>query len=442
MNYAKRFKPGSLQVLVCCLFVVTISCERKKDAPPYQFPDYGNTYVNTIKNKLEYPSGLSVFPDETGVKHHQGKSAGTITSGVFIEGPQFQNLRGDEGIQIARNPRLSRYEIDLDQAGAGAIPVDYLSVITIAEFDFSVYHDEFDSFSYFGSWITYGEPDSAWRASRLLLDDCVINNDSVLTSSNSSDKIFITDADGETSVFMEDEELTGITDLVYSRNGKVYAAQAPVLDQTNPQTVIRPKRLISIKNGTVSVELELPTSISPEFLKYPENLEQWLGTPCLEQVKIIENSEEGKRRFGTEFYIADLLGNRIYKVDNSNNIETLAGDLKYPTSVAVDSMGNLFYTSSPVFWLYGYITIENRETLYAINPETGATRMICEFGTSVFDEYCWHAGFGISVQYGGQRCELPLDLNITNVLYETDSSLYFLITNTRLGNICLIRLEK
>ncbi len=440
MKHVKPCKIKFLLDIFFCIVVFTTSCEKSPNSNVP--PDFKNPSVNTIKNNLEFPSGLSCLPYTNGVGHKSKNDLQNIGTGVFIEGPRYQNLRTSGGIQIDKNPKLSRYEIDLDQITTDFLPVYYLTVNTLSEFDFSKYPFDFDSFAYFGSWITYGEPDSVWRASRLLLDNCIINNDSILTSSNSSDKIFISNSAGEISIFLEDSDLMGITSLIYGKNNKIYAVQAPVLDQNNPNNVIRPKRLISIKNSTINTEFELPTTINPEFLNYTENLDLWLGLPCLEQLKIIENSEEGKRRFGIEFYIADLLGNVIYKVDNNYQIDVLASNLKYPTSIAVDSQGNLFYTTSPVFTLFNRVEIKNRESLCVLNPENGDTRLICDFGTSVFEEYFWHAGFGLSVFFDGQRCELPLDLNITNVLYETENKIYFLITNTRLGNIYLIKLDK
>jgi len=442
MNLMRHVGILSQMELIICIIILASSCEEKPTPEPYILPDFKNPSVTSIKNNLEFPSGLSSFIYASELKNNSKNVSQNIASGVFIEGPRFQNLHSNGGIQIDQNPKISRYEIDLEQLSTNELPINTLVINTISEFDYLKYEDDFDSFSYFGSWIILGEPDSIWRASRLLLDNCIISNDSILTSSNSSDKIFLTNSIGSTSVLLEDPDLTGITDLIYGKSKKIYAAQTPVLDQNNPNNVIRPKRLISIKNSSINTEFELPTTIGSAFLQYPENLSQWLGTPCLEQLKIVENSEEGKKRFGTEFYIADLLGNVIYKVDKSNNVDVLASDLKYPTSIAVDSMGNLFYTSSPVFKIYGYSVVTNRESLYALNPEDGATKMICAFGTSVFEEYWWHAGFGISVLYAGQRCELPLDLNITNVLYETENRLYFLITNTRLGKLYVIKLDK
>jgi hypothetical protein len=430
--------------------VLTYSCEKnEKLNTPYVFPDFRNPSVSIIKNNLEFPSGISDFSNDLKSDHNSKSILNSIYSGVFIEGPGFKDFHGNVGLQLIQNPKISRFEINLDQMPTDLSPIDYLTTNTISEIDVSKYPSDFDSFYYLGCHISYEIHDSIWRAARLLLDNCILNNNSILTSSNSSDKIFVTSPTGETKVFLTDLTLKGITDLVCNKKGEVYAVQAPVLDQNDPTKLIRPKRIISIKEGLISTEFNLPTAINPEFLKYNDNISFWMGDPCLEQLKIIENSEAGKNRFGIDYYVADLLGNVIYKIDNERNISILARDLTYPTSIAVTSSGDLFYTSSPVFYtnpIYDHTNpfplVSCRESLYTLNPESGASKLICEFGTKNFFEYLYTRNTGIHVDYDNIECNLPLDLNVTNILYEYKDKLYFLITNTRLGNIYLIGIDK
>lgn len=428
--------------LTICILISSTTCEKKPTSEPYILPEFKNPSVNTIKVNLESPSGLSSFHNSNDPNHKSKNMFQNIASGVFIEGPRFQNLYSNGGIQIDKNPKISMYEIDLDKLSTNELPFDDLPTNTMAEIDFNSYPSDFDSFIYYGSWYTRDKPDSIWRASRLLLDNCIINDDSILTSSNSSDKIFITNSIGDTKVFLEDSDLIGITDLVFGNDGEIFAAQAPLLDQNDPKIIIRPKRIISISNGTINTEFELPTTINSEFLQRPDNLSQWLGSPCLEQLKIIENSIAGKDRFGIAYYIADLLGNVIYQVDNNLNISVLARDLKYPTSIAIDSLGNLFYTSSPLLGNYMDASVTWRESLYVINPESGISKLICEFGASICNEYWWHHGLTLFLDCSTTDCFLPLDLNITTIIYETNNKLFFLVTNTRLSRIYLIMIDK
>ncbi|MCU0455828.1 MAG: hypothetical protein MUE74_05950, partial [Bacteroidales bacterium] len=139
--------------------------------PPYIIPDFRNPSTSIIKDNLEFPSGISDFGGDT-KSINTGKSAfNNISSGVFIEGPRFKDFHGSVGLQLIQNPKISKFEIDLDLTTLDVSPVDYLSTNTVSEIDFYKYPSDFDSFNYLGCHISSTNIDSVWRAARLTLDN-------------------------------------------------------------------------------------------------------------------------------------------------------------------------------------------------------------------------------------------------------------------------------
>ena len=229
-------------------------------------------------------------------------------------------------------------------------------------------------------------------------------------------------------------------------DGIIYAVQAPVVDDYNVSIVLSPKRVISIDGTIINTEFDLPSNIASHSWAgiSPENYPYWWrDAPLLEKLKIIENSEIGRNQFGAEFYISDLFEGKIYKVDALKNVEVLAQGLQFPSSLAVDSIGNIFYTTSPLGGRggsEGWNVLNYKSSLNMLNPETGESVLLKEFDETL-EDYAATGGWAYAT-YKGLVYLIPVGFNITNVLYEFKDKLEFLITNSLQGSLKYVSAEK
>ena len=231
---------------------------------------------------------------------------------------------------------------------------------------------------------------------------------------------------------MENNELRGITDMLKAGDGKIYAVQVPFISDRD-SSIISPKKIISIDDlKNIKIECELPSENS---------MQRGPGARWYEQLKIIENSEAGKEKFGTQFYVLDMLEDCIYKVDMNKNVEVLARGLRYPTSIAVDSIGDLFYTNSPLWYELGGSEIEYPSEFRMLNPETGESTLLHKFDERDIGEYTSSGAF-YYVMYNGEEYVLPTGYNVTSILKETAGKLEFLFTNSHQGTLKSITANK
>ena len=400
------------------LITLMPSCEKEK---PYELPNFKFISEKTIRNNLDLPTGLSSgnHLKKAGSKNTKGTAA--EVSGVFIEAPIFLNFHSNGGIQLSQNPKISEYSGTLGS----------LSTSSLGEIDLTNYQSDFDSPAY------YAMADSLWKAHGLTLDALVLSDGTMLSSSNSSDKIFKRNSFGEIEIFLQNKDLERITDMVEGSDGKIYAVQAPLFDDNS--NLIYPKRVISIENGIIKTEFELPSAINPNFSMNLEDIVPywWKDGSLLYKLKIIENSVEGKKRFGTEFYVSDQLENVIYKVDSEKRVSVLAKDISFPSSLAVDSIGNVFYTTTPLF---RGITFSHKVSLDVLNPETSEHTSLHKFDESIKD-YSVYGGKAYFT-YTSLQYSTSVGHNVTNVLYESKDKLEFLITNSLQGTLKYVTLEK
>jgi hypothetical protein len=416
------------------MILVFSSCKKEPGVSDYKLPVLKNPSELILKDKLELPGGLS---RNLSLVKGGMLTRGATMSGAFIEGPLYRNFYSLGGIKKYKNPKIQMFSGSVENMSGG------FTITPLAEFDLGIYPADFGS--YF-----YSCADSLWRSIGLSLVSLIMKSGEIIATSNYTDKIFKINNSGTIEVYLQDSELKRITDLLQTRDGTLYAVQTPLMNNTN-SAIVSPKRVISIKNKTIKTEFELPTD-----LRYSEIINQG-GTgwwdynytgPVLERLKIIENSDAGKKRFGTKFYISDLLKRTIYKVDNKNNISSLATGLTYPTSIAVDSLGDVFYTTSI---LDNYSTsiniIEVPAAIYVINPETGISTKLYEFGKDVRQEYmaAQYGGYYIEVKLGStptDRYIIPIGFNVSNILFETATKIGLLITNSHQGTLKAITFDK
>lgn len=401
-------------------------CQKEKTYEVYKLPDFKDAEEILLNQDMEYPSGLARCLNST--KHgllRQGTVQDNL-SGVFLEGPLYVPTGPGRSLEGYRGPIISEFLVNSED-------LNYISTRVLSELDLSIYPLDFDTFYY------YALPDSLWRGSGLTMDNLVLNDGSILTSSNSSDKIFITKPSGESEIYLQDEELQRITDLILGSNNKIYAVKSPLIDSEWSAIVISPKKVISIENKTIYSEFELPTDINTHSWGFNYFIGNWWrDAPFLEKLRIVENSANGKKRFGAAFYISDMLEGKIYKVDASKNIEVIASGLRFPSSIAVDSTGNIFYTTSPMW--SGY-SVSFPSQLHALNPETGNSVLVHEFEETI-DDYINSTGWAISMTYNNIKYVLPTGYNVTNILYESTAELIFLISNSNQGTLKWIQVMK
>lgn len=427
--------------IVLISFSITIFlsfCTKADLIEPYKIPTFKRTTETTIQDNLGFPSGLSKRSKDRKSTFKGGEN--TEISGVFIDGPLFLNLWGNGGIQNYENPKVYQFSGTFDK-----ISTEYL-----AQFDLNEYASDFSDTSHFSS-LEYSNllltslfalVDSLWRPVGLTLDGLILNDGSVLVTSSFSEKIFKINS-GEPDIYLQNSNLERITGIIQSRDDRIYAAQSPLIIDDNGLKIERPKRVVSIKNNIVTIEFDLPTNIQNSIWQYNSDN---TNLSNFERVKIIQNSPAGRKKFGNDFYISDLFENTIYKVDTINNVSVLASGLNYPSSLAIDSAGNLFYTTTPVVNTYDYVfntEISQPASLCILNPETGKTSVIIEFGGTNVSDYlisgwgnCW-----ITLDKRSDYC-IPVNFNVSNVLFESEKELNFLITNSHQRTLKLITLEK
>ena len=115
--------------------------------------------------------------------------------------------------------------------------------------------------------------------------------------------------------------------------------------------------------------------------------------------------------------------------------------LRYPSSLAVDSLEDIFYTTSPLWnGEGGWNNLKYPTALYALNPETGKSTLIHEFNETLTDYLT--TGATINVEYNKELYIAPIGFNVTNILYESAKELDFLITNSHQGTLKVVSTDK
>ena len=402
-------------------FMAFMSCER--DYAPeidHQSTYLSNIHETEVAGNLERPSGLSsnYSSDIYSLKKLGIKSFQEENLSVLAQGPIFYHNREIGKIDKAKskNPKISQLSGDLNNLSLNSEP--------LTEFSLGEYFLDFNTPSSHGIDSIRGRPIG------LTLDNLVMSDGTILLSSNSSNKIFRINPVGIISIYLEDTELERITDILKASDEKIYAVQAPFIHPIDSSLLV-PKKVISIDNKEIKEEFTLPSENSCR-IGYNANF--------YEQLKIAENSKLGKEKFGTEFYVSDMLEDVIYKV-NDGNVTELARDLRYPSSIAVDSIGNIFYTTTPLWIDSGFTGIDYPTELRMLNPKTLESTLIHKFDERNLDEY---AGFtsGIYVKYQGKTYVLPVGFNVSNILYESENKMDFLFTNSHQGTLKVVSANK
>jgi len=417
-------------VLILTIGIISFGsqCDCEEDTDEYNV-NYEIVSNEKVAKGLEFPSGLS--KSKNAYLKSSSKEEADELMGIVVSGPVFQNLDGVKGLQRYENPKVMR--ISEKQSKSSTDIKDELILTTLSEVDLEKYISDFDAVKYYPISFT----ENLCRPQGLTLDGLILKDGTILTSSNSSDKLFETDELGKVEIFMQDEKLERITDIIQGKDEKIYAVTAQKIDDEDSLLVLSPKRVISISPETklISTELELPSSfdLNNFYNEYPG---LWKEAPFIEKLKIIENSDVGKKRFGTKFYISDMLKRCIYKADEANNLEILVKDLHYPHLIGVDSVGNIIYATSP-FWLSEGLTDQLRcpTEIHALDPETGKSKSIYKFSETP-EDYMSKAGtMCVKIPNHIQFYSMPTGFNITNIFKESETSLELIISNSHQGTL-------
>ena len=394
--------------------LIFTSCGKEQDI------DFTPVNLSNIKETrssegLVSPSGLSSNDISKLEKSYTLKSYQEENLTVFAQGAIYSSI--DES--IIRNPAI--YGVSENTK------LDDFNLNLLVEFPLTQYEYIFNS-----PRTSSGEG-NLLKPYGITLENLILEDGSILFSSSTyGGMLKINRFLKDISVYMENNELRGITDMLEASDGKIYAVQVPFISNRD-SSIISPKKVISINNfKKIKTEFELPSENS---------VDRGGGSRYSEQLKIVENSEAGKEKFGTEFYVSDMLEDCIYKVDKQGNVNILAKGLRYPTSIAVDSIGDLFYTNSPLWYELGGSEIEYPSEFYILNPETGESTLLHKFDERDIGEYTSSGAF-YYVMYNGEEYVLPTGYNVTSILKETAGKLEFLFTNSHQGTLKSITANK
>ena len=340
MNSPEMIGKSVRLVVYLVSFILIQSCDKlieepsSKNAFDYNFLSYEN-----IIQHLEFPSGLchSRRNNTKNLKDDHNE-----LNGIIATGPTFQNLWANGGLQKYENPKIFRFTSSRLKSTLN-FPVE-VNLSLLSEIDLGKYPNDFDSFAYSNF------PDSLWRARGLTLDGVELKNGAVICSSNSTDKLFIINELGQNDVYIQDDRLMGITKIIQGTDDNIYLAAVESVDDDDSSLIISPKRIvkISLADKSINVEFELPSSINFNniFEDYPGQLK--IEASYTERLKICENSNVGKAKNGFKFYVSDLLYNRIYGINEQNLVAIIAENIRFPYLLGVDSIGNIFYATSPM----------------------------------------------------------------------------------------------
>lgn len=375
-----------------------------------------NIVENTWANGFEQPTGLSVPSEIVSSRTSARNYEQRLDDKVFVTKPAF-NVNID-AIQI--NPKIFRFS-----GNNFSLPTAY--ELTIADID------DFNTSQVKGANI--GGID-VYRPLGLLLNTILANDGSVILSSNKSKKLFEIDANGSQRVYLDSDELIGITSMIAGSDGKVYCTQAPLVRLNDGQSeIVRSKRVISIDSSkNIKVEFELPNKgISSQTYLSISNNAIYSGAyqPFGELIKIVENTELGKQfNDSSKFYISDWLNSSVYKVSEDNQVSLLDGDVRYPSSIAVGNLGNVFVVTGPLLYDDNK-TVASYPELLMINPKTGNKQSLYTLDKE--ETYSTHICKLTNIN-NTAHC-IPISFELSTILFEDNKNIELLFTNSQTGTL-------
>ncbi|RLG16085.1 hypothetical protein DRN69_01695 [Candidatus Pacearchaeota archaeon] len=448
---AGGFLIGSLALGSCRLEGPLPSPEELADEDSSMNSEYTEDYTlvkiseNVLGRGYEMPEGLRLKSFSYKKQFNKSLSVddeGTLSS-VFLERPTFKILRSDKTFEVG--PKINSLSGTLEDVVSGTVSINTL-------FSFSQdYLSDFNSFQ-------FQEINSILRPLGLFLRTLPLGNDYFLISSNFSNKLFgiVKDIDGiyNSEIFKQEDELIGINDMILGSDGKIYVTQSPILEYTTYPEIrlIRKKRVISIDDkNNINEEFSLPDGVvSKFFTKIPDSNLLYGGyfNPGDEQLRIEENSSDGKTKTNIEFFVSDFLSGIIYSVSkNSEGIyqTSVLKEVPYPLAVEVEQNGNLFVVTGPIFrdsdsepGIQSLSFLKNSEIIKIDPSDVTNTTSIYTIPEELED----FPGAFQPISNSSYEDYFPTGYSVSIGIAEDTDTLTFLLSNTHSGKVNAVQFKK
>ena len=301
---------------------------------------YGNFKNKILSYGLENPSGISLY--ESGKKSmlKSETKASSLEELVFCSSPIFNGTQ----TEFLINPKIFNYEGDL------------MTTNLLYEFQ----NEDIDYFKTDNLELIRNEEGNthfingvaAYRSIGSNLDTAILPGGNILFSSIVSNKILSLNG-GEKNIYLEDDDLIGINNMIYGSDDKVYLTQVAIRN-SNGQ-IIRPKRVLSLDNSNnLNLEIELPEGTHTNSNLKIRSDHSLYGGDFLEigsQVRMVENLDQ--KLDPSKFYVLDQFSKAIYKISEGgliNLLENTSPEI-YPSGIAAEIKGKIYYITSPLFSL-------------------------------------------------------------------------------------------
>jgi len=385
-----------------------------------------------LKSGLNDPKGLSVSTISSNSFSTKSKtldyvsSIGDMINGAYITAPAYDSIYCDS---FNSPPSLNRFEGTLEEIVSGD-PIPNSSIFPMnpsASLSTEDFCTEVGSFN----------PVTNKINQRGLYLDAVILGEDYLVSSNVSNKIWKVDKFGAESLWLQNEELSGITDMTLGKDGKIYAAQSQIYSENSGEYAIaRNKRLVSIDSVTKDIisVAEFPTQEKDGISIKIGATNNYL--PFSEQLKIADDSGKDKA------FVADFSGDAVYEVTLSTGgvVKVNSGKNIYPSAIANKADGRMMISQSP---LLDEITnsVASPSKIISIDPKV-VDDVPLDFHpfSGTFDEY--ESGYYKLVAIDGTDFHLPELFSSSMSFLETSTQDVVFSTDNVQGNLKIVVKDK
>ena len=391
-------------------------------------PLYGDFTNKVISSDIERPAGISLFGGDTeSVLKNLSKSFEEI---LFCGGP----IVDPDQTEFLVPPKVFNYQNDFE-----TIEVLYefgnedIGLFRVTNLEGLL--DEDGGPLHIDGKIFY-------RPVGVNLDTVITSDSKVLFSTTMSNKILDLTG-GVRSVHIEDDELIGISNMIQGKDGKTYICQVAIRNESGG--IIRPKRILSLDSEKkITVEFELPAGKDTQYAEFIEaEMNSLYYGGYLEigtQLRLIENS--GNEIDSSVLYVMDQYNKAIYKCNSPGNLENILENLGpelFPSGIAAQSKGNIYYITPPIMYAKGHPLAYTNELAYKpqlrmIKPNGKDEEVLYSFGEGMEHEY-QSERITYSIEIDGLNYLMPGDFLITFGAIEEDKVISIYYTNNITGEV-------